>query len=120
MDGLPQGIDLKPLIGATVIEVCFGTHQFTVKLDGGDRIAVEGDCRIISPDRGLSNITGATYAHHASELSQVLGETVVAATRRDDGGISVLFGSGVELQFLNDSREYEAFQLYLGKHIYIA
>jgi|GEM_PF-2125241 len=118
MNGLPPEVDLSPLQGREVIQLCFGLHDFEIRFDKDARIMVEGDS--IFRRSGTRPKRIRKYWRFASELSVVLGYTVSTVSRRDDGGLLLQFSNRIELQLLNDSENYESFHLYLNGRSYVA
>lgn len=118
MQGLLPSVDLHLLVGAKVIQVCFSAHQCIFGLDLDARIAVESSCEYTAP--GRVTVTVAEYSRAATELCELLDASVLSATREVDGGLLLHFSSGSTLRILNDNREFESFQVHIGKVIHVA
>ncbi len=118
MNGLPRSIDLTGLIGAHLIQLCFGENEFQIHLDSDAKIVVESRVTMRSGPSGETRIDD--YAQAASVICSLLGTQIQFATRTDDGGLLLRFDSGTELRVLNSNTEYESFQVHLGGHIYVA
>ena len=58
-------------------------------------------------------ITGAT-------LARVLGRTVIDASHNGHGGLRLQFDDCALLEILDDTEQFEAFQLHLAGHIHVA
>lgn len=119
MQGLPEGVDLRPLAGAMVSQVCISSAQFILRMDSEAHIDVESTCRYRRSSGGVA-IEISSYASAAASLCELLGDSIRSAGRDRDGGLSIEFASGAVLQVMNDNREYESFQVHLPPHVYVA
>jgi hypothetical protein len=117
MKGLPSNIDLTALSGAEVTQLCFGAAQLQIHFANQSSIAVESDMVLVNPE---GEVRVEDYSQAASLLCGLLGDQVLAATRREDGGLLIRFHGGIALHLLNDSAQFESFQVLLAGQIYVA
>jgi hypothetical protein len=118
MKGLPHTVDLAPLLGATVIQVCFGENECQIYCDNRVQIVVEG--QIITEDLAGKQQTIERYADEASLLCRLLGKRVTAATRTKEGGLDVKFDDGTQMRILNSNEQFESLQLHVNGRVYVA
>lgn len=118
MQGLSPSVDLQPIVGAKVSQVCFSTFQCIFSFDIDARISVESSCVYTAPSGATATVT--EYARAARELCELLDASVLSATREADGGLTLRFSDGATLRILNDNQEYESFQVHVGKSVYVA
>lgn len=118
MNGLPAEIDLLRLIGATVTQMCFGQNQFIINLDPSISFAIESSCEFESCV-GASH-TIRNFPQSATILCELLGESIHSAMRDTEGGLIVRFANSSILHVLNDSKDYESFQIRIGSDLHVA
>jgi len=118
LNGLPITIDLSPLLGKELVQVCIGAFQFILNFDADVRIAVEGTCVYCSPKDVPIEIDN--YREQASLLCSLVGTQISSAERDSNGGLDLHFANGATLQILNSSHEYESFQVHVGQQFYVA
>lgn len=118
MNGIPATVDLNPLIGKIVLQICFGVLQLMVKLDDSIEIGIECECSYID-NLGVSTLI-LDYSAHASLICNLLGLRISSVKRTQDGGLMLRFETGVQLNLANSNREYESFQIHLPSGIYVA
>lgn len=117
MNGLPITIDLSPLIGRLLSQVCFGEFQFILNFDADVRIAVESKCVYDSPS-GTFEIEN--YLDESSRLCKLIGNQVISAKRDVEGGLLLRFANESGLRILNSNPEYESFQVHIKQNTYVA
>lgn len=118
MNGLPGDLDLSPLAGAVLEQLCFGEHQLQLVFGPEIRIAVEGACELTT--RGLEPREIDDFAIEATALCELLGRRIRQAVRTPSGGLAIAFEEGGVLEFMIDSPDFEAFQIHIGDRVYIA
>ena len=118
MNGLPAAADLSPMVGATVLQLCFGEFQMVINCDRAIRIAVESQCQYRDPHQVETVIE--SYRTAAAPLCGVIGQVIVHARRQSDGGLSLKFANGSALEIRNNNSSYESVQLHLGDDIFVA
>jgi len=118
MNGLREDIDLTPLIGAHVTQLCIGEYQCLLNLDTADYVAIESTCMLVSGNGSTTSVT--SYAASATRLAELLGTTIKSATRIGNGGLSLSFTGGSTLEIFNDQLHYESFQVHIGDVVHVA
>jgi hypothetical protein len=111
MYGLSKDLDLNFLNGREVIQVAIGVYQIQFGFDEDVRISVEGqfsyfdghDEWVWTPDPG-----GAQIAARAVAL---LGATIESFQGHEDGTLKLIFSSGQRLIILDNSKEYESYDI---------
>jgi hypothetical protein len=117
MNGLPSDLDLTPLVGTSVNQICFGMHQLQIHFDERSGVFVESPV-VFSGIEG--DIPIDDYAIDASLLCRLLGGRVIEATRDSQGGLILRFDGGNALHVLNDGPNFESFQVRLPGQFYVA
>jgi hypothetical protein len=118
MNGLPTDLDLTPFLGAEVLQVCIGRHQLQIHLHERIQVAVEGGCILRGASQPAMRIE--QYGESASSLCRLIGAEVRSASRTDDGGLLLQLSNDLEFQALNDSKQFESFQIHFGDKVYVA
>jgi hypothetical protein len=122
MHGVPEGLDLGPLIGSRIINVGVGLYNtefvFEIKaLDYGGVNAegrwelqtAEGDV-LGARERGSQDLRGVSFV-------DVLGATIVSSSLSPPGHFDLDLSTGVRLRFFDDSEEYESMTIHPGDYI---
>jgi hypothetical protein len=117
MKGLPSNIDLTPLSAAMVSHLCFTVAQVQIHFDNGNSIVIESAMVVVSSEKETRI---EDYPQGASLLCGFLDDRVLVATREEDGSLLVRFEGGSALHVLNDSRQFESFQVHVAGHTYVA
>ncbi len=118
MQGLSPSVDLQPIVGAKVSQVCFSTFQCIFGFDIDARVAVESSCQYTAPSGATVTVT--EYPRAATELCELLDTSVLAAAREPEGGLTLRFSNEATLKILNDNRDFESFQVHIGKVVHVA
>jgi hypothetical protein len=118
MNGLPTNLDLAAFLGAEVLQVCIGRHQLQIHLHERIQVAVEGGCILRGASPAAMHIE--QYGEVASSLCRLIGAEVRSASRTEDGGLLLQFSNDLEFQALNDSEQFESFQIHFGDRVYVA
>lgn len=118
MKGLPPTLDLSPLVGAQVSQICFGAFQCIFNFDVAVRIAVESTCIYTGPSGAVTSVR--SFPQAAAELCELIGISVQGAFRENSGGLLLQFMNGATLRVLNDNKEYESFQIHVSNTVYVA
>jgi hypothetical protein len=116
MKGLPSHVDLSPFAGAELTQLCLGVNQVQFHFANQTSIDVESAMIVRGPG-GETRVQD--YAQAASLLASMLGARLLVTTRQDDGGVLLLFDSGREIRVLNDSAQFESFQLRVRGQVYV-
>lgn len=117
MNGLSANVDLTPLSGVRVIQLCFGENELQLRFDTGARAVVESV--VVYRDAAALELRTSKYSEAAAVLCRMLGQQVLSAARETDGGLYLRFENGDELRILNDSAKYESFQLHIAGQTHV-
>lgn len=118
MQGLPDTVDLAPLVEEEVSQLCFSQHQFIINFASDKRIAVESGSTY-SPPAGPS-VDVTSYPEVATALCGLLGKSIRTASRDAQGGMELSFSDGSGLHIRNDNDGCESFQVHIPPHVYVA
>lgn len=118
MNGLSPETPLHSLVGAQVSQICFGLFQCILNFDIDMSISIESKCLYTSPLGDRIPIT--SYAKCAVDLCELLGINVTSAGEDIGGGLIIRFVNDATLHVLNDNKEFESFQIRIGKTIHVA
>lgn len=112
MYGLPPDFDASVFIGKELEQICFSVNTITFHF-GLDvsitvvslfiyRVATEGpECT-------------ETIPLHSSNAMRLLEKTVTSAVGQIDGTLSLTFGDGSNLMFIDDTHQYESYHIRIG------
>ena len=111
MYGLSKEIDLSFLNGREVVQVAIGLYQIQFGFDEDVRIAVEGQFAyfdgqeewIWRPEPGAAQLAARTIA--------LLGATVQTFAAQEDGTLTLNFSNGHRLTIVDNSKEYESYDI---------
>lgn len=117
MQGLPKDVNLDPLIGAQLEQVCIGENDYILHFDQDVRISVESESVHERPDVGRVRISDNRTS--AGTLCRLLGTKIINANVREDGGVRIGFSDGSQLDIINDSTVYESLVLHIGKELLV-
>lgn len=117
MQGLPKDVNLDPLIGAQLEQVCVGENDYILHFDQGVRISVESESVHERPD--VDSVLISDNRTSAGTLCLLLGTKIVSANVREDGGLKIGFSDSSSLDILNDSRVYESFAIQIGRNLLV-
>ena len=114
MYGVPPDLDLSFLIGAEVIQVCLGVYQVQLHFHPAASLSIEGGWE-------LRDAAGARIdrRHEGAErppyqLHRLLGRGVKRVVISAPDWIELHFDGGYTLRVLDDSSDYESFQIQPG------
>ena len=105
MFGIPDNFPFHKLVGATLIQVCTGEHQLQLHFDGMQSISIESSLRINDGEDKIEN-----FVEVSTSVCRLLGDKVLGANAPDKRTLRIIFAKGV-LEILDDSDQYEAFQV---------
>lgn len=113
MYGLSKEIDLSFLNGRELTQVAIGVYQVQFGFDENVRISVESyfsysdgqEEWIWRPEPGASQIAARTVA--------LLGATIQSFEAHEDGTLTLAFCGGQRLTILDNSKEYESYEITL-------
>ena len=111
MYGLKKEIDLSFLSGRELIQVAVGLYQTVFRFDEDVAISVEGGFNyfdgqaewIWRPEPGAAQIAGRTVA--------LLGAAIESFEGHEDGTLILAFSNGQRLTILDNSKEYESYDI---------
>lgn len=118
MNGLPEDIDLSPIVGRQLVQLRFGAWNVGFEFDGPVRVVVESTILICGKDGASRRIED--FRAGASDLCRLIGLNVVGADRSSAGGITLQMSSGDVVDLENSVTAHEAFQLYIGDRTFVA
>lgn len=107
MYGLTGTIDLSFLVGETVMQVCLGRYQTQVRMDDAT-IAIECKHTLVTAD---GETVWNRSAFPSEGLSRLLGQTVSKVSVLDERTLELTFSAGDRLSLVDDSDQYESFQI---------
>jgi Family of unknown function (DUF6188) len=111
MYGLRGDVDLSFLTGREVIQICVGVYQVQFGFDEDVRISVQGQFNyfdgdadwIWRPEPGASEVAARTVT--------LLGSTIESFHGHEDGTLKLTFSTGQRLTILDNSKEYESYDI---------
>jgi hypothetical protein len=112
MYGLPKDFDAPSLIGLTLEMVCFNISQIYLHFDHHVMITVEGTLTYQSKLNG--NVQKLSPPVVETNLMQLVGHKVTHAVGTPDGTLSLTFDNGHVVECLDDSPDYESYQIAIG------
>lgn len=118
MNGLDSAVDVSPLIGRQLIQLCFGAWNVAVIFDSEMRIVVESTIEVSCSTPAGARIND--FRKGASLLCDSLGHEIVDAVRTIGGGLAIRFASGVQWTIENSVEDYESFQVHIGGQLFVA
>jgi len=118
MNGLPKDINLNPLIGAELLQVCVGRFQYILNFDLDISISTECRCWFIT-EQG-EKLVISDNVENASIVCSLINHSVTYAGIDSYGGLLLKFSNHATLHILNDTENYEAFQLNIKGSLYVA
>lgn len=113
MYGLRKDIDLSFLNGREVGQVAIGIYQIQFGFDEDVRISVEGQFAyfdgqeewVWKPEPGAALIAARTVS--------LLGATIQTFDGKEDGTLTLTFSNGQRLTIVDNSKEYESYDITL-------
>jgi hypothetical protein len=118
MNGLAPTVDLNPLIGRQLTQLCFGAWNVAINFDGDIRIVVESAIVVAAGTSAPMRVE--SFRDSASVLCESIGQDLLDAERTVEGGLAIRFASGVQWTIENSVKEYESFQLHVGNQVFVA
>jgi hypothetical protein len=116
MKGLPSNIDLAPFSDAELIQLCFGVAQVQFHFSNQASVNVESAIVVGGPS-GEQRVED--YGQVAPLLTSLLGTRLLGAVRKEDGGVLLRFEGDRDIRVLNDSTQFESFQIRIGGLTYV-
>ena len=115
MNGIPEGFDLQPLVGRTLMQVRLDEHQVQLVFDHG-HIFVEGHLSIEYVSKPALPLFRDGWVTSAG-LEQLVGQSVTSWARRNTHSFHVQFSSGTALVFSSEDGPYEDIVVELGGEV---
>jgi len=111
MYGLKKDIDLSFLKGRELIQVAIGLYHMSFRFDEDVAISIEGQFSyfdghkesIWNREAGATQIAGQTVA--------LLGKTIEDFEGQEDGTLRLKFSNGHVVTILDNSKEYESYDI---------
>jgi hypothetical protein len=109
--------DLRFLVDTELLQVCVGRNEIVLALFDNIRITVLSRFSVA----GVGD-TAKEYedpVEGAPALLALIGDTVVSARAREDGGLCLVFRSGAVVSVYDDSDEFESFTIANGTRLIV-
>ena len=108
---LPADVDWSFLVGSELIQLCIGMHQIQMHFLNGVHIYIEGDFQ--HEHKGIAHIGGgrANLARRSISLVSILHKVVRAVTTEGDRVLVLQFDDDAIVKIIDDSDQYESFQI---------
>ncbi len=126
MYGLPTDTDLTPFHGKELTQICIGAHQFQLHFSDGRtedaRVCVECAWKLQPNECQILDFTGETpdRVEQASWLTRLIGQSVAAAEVLPPGTLRLRFSNDWFIDIIDDTPNYEAYQISIdGKLIIV-
>ena len=113
MYGVKSDLDLSFLIGTELSMVCVGQFQAILHFHPKGSISVEGKYELMSGSGSLLE-SGRPDEFRTKELLNLLGAEVKGVTLQPPDSFVLQFSTGHSLRFIDDSHQYESFQIQPG------
>lgn len=117
MYGLPVDIDLSPLLGQELQQICIGQYDAILNFSGEASVGSATTFVCSSPNGETSAFTSPPAA--TPSLMRVLGSPVVAARREAPGTLVLEFANGERLDIPDAEEHYESYTLQIGSALYV-
>jgi hypothetical protein len=108
MHGVPANLDLRPLHGDHLTQICLGPYDIQFKFGAGGTISVWGQWEVRDATGTLLDQAVATSASRdCYRVHGLLLATVVTSRIDPPRSFSLLFDNGMTLSIIDDSQQYE-------------
>jgi hypothetical protein len=115
MYGLPDNFDPNVFVGRTLERLSFTTNTLRLSFDGDISIIVESEVRHEGRDgRGAEWVDSNAVPVTESRMMHLLGIVIARAEVAGRGTLVLEFTNGHTLRCVEDSDEYECYQLRIG------
>jgi hypothetical protein len=124
--GVPPDLDLKPFVGARLINIGLGLHNtlfvFEVEALEYAEINAEGRWEVIDQRGRVVSVrsrdeNGRHQAGVTLQLTDLLGRHVHAAARTSPESLELHLSGDVRLRFHDDSDEFESMTIIPGNYV---
>jgi Family of unknown function (DUF6188) len=115
MYGLPEDFDATFLLGATLVQVCVGSHEVILRFAEDIDITIECDVDVVTP---AESVVMESAPEIGSAFIPVLNQRVTAAHGSPDGDLMIELGA-VRFTLHDSSESYESYQVRNGDHLVV-
>ena len=114
MYGLPADFDPRPFVARELTQIWFQkyTLQFIFGESEGEMIYVTLESAFTYQANADAAVIRQEPPAKASLVTELIGRRVAGAQASVDGTLTLVFEGGAVLQFLDESPQYEAYQIY--------
>ena len=110
MYSIPSNPDLNGVIGSPLVQICFGEHDLQFHFDSGAWIGSQSSVEhseggVLLTSWGENGIVGAAF-------QSLLGKAANAFAVPNEKKLELHFENGQILALLDDSEQFESFQVY--------
>jgi hypothetical protein len=115
MYGLPDDFDPALFLGRTLERLEFTTNTIIFRFDYDTTIVIEGEVQHEGVDEHEDPwVQSTTLPVSESRLTRLLGTTIVAGSVEGAGNLVLQFSNRHTLRCVEDSDQYESYQLRIG------
>lgn len=111
MHGVPAGLDLSFLHGATLLQVCLGVSQLQFHFHPAGSISVEGEWELAGPTGQVIDRHDPSPDRPPYQFHHLLGRGVVEIKVSPPTSVELTFEGGVTLRLFDSSEDYESFTI---------
>jgi hypothetical protein len=126
MQGLPQNINLDPLIDRTIESLTISRHSVVIFLGEAQSEKTQIKVKIETESDEILFVDSAGISHNINNfqveggfLCHTLGLTIQNAIRRNDGGLIITLSTGVRLEIGIHISNYESIVLHIGEEVIV-
>jgi hypothetical protein len=113
--GVPEDLDLRPLHGDYLTQVCLGLSDLQFCFGAGGCISVWGHWEVRAADGTvLDQAVEDLAGRDCWRVHRLLMATVTASRLDPPRSFTVLFDNGMSLTVFDDSQQYESCSITLG------
>lgn len=117
MYGLPEDIDLSPLVGQELQQICIGQSDAILNFSG--EISIGSATNFVNYAANGETTSFTSPPEAAASLVRLLGSPVVAARREPPGTLVLEFANGERLDVPDAEEHYESYTLQIGGELYV-
>ena|SRR6266480_5741145 len=117
MYGLPKDLDLSFLHGKELLQVCIGMHQVILNLE--DQVTISVESEYAHRAKNGEAIRYKDCRLSASMLCSLLGFSIITASGKPDGTLTLRFSNEELLEIFDDSKEFESYQIKQGPRLIV-
>lgn len=113
MYGLKKETDLSFLNGRELIQIAIGLHHISFRFDEEVAISVEGEFTYFDGQTECVWESEASAAQIAARTVSLLGATIQNFEAHEDGTLILTFSNGQRLTIVDNSKQYESYDITL-------